>query len=147
MTGFLEGLTDRGPTPALVKTLAFNEARLRMVSENIANIQTPGYRAKQLDVQGFQQSLRDALELRKKNPNAPFAVENKREVATRPDGTLKVTPSLVPPENILFHDGTNASLERQMAELAELGMVHDAATQLLQKRFEGLQKAIRGTVG
>ena len=50
--------------PALVKTLAYNEARLRMIAENVANIHTPGYRTKQLDVRGFQSSLRRALDAR-----------------------------------------------------------------------------------
>ena len=58
---FLSNVTDGGPTPALVKTLAFNEARLKMIVENVANLQTPGYRAKQLDPKAFQHALQEAL--------------------------------------------------------------------------------------
>ena len=58
---FLSNVTDGGATPALVKTLVFNEARLKMIAENVANLQTPGYRAKQLDPKAFQHALREAL--------------------------------------------------------------------------------------
>ena len=52
----------------------------------------------------------------------------------------------IPPENILFHDGTNQRVERQMALLAENGMMHQTITQLLQDRFKGLNKAISGRI-
>ena len=59
-------------------------------------------------------------------------------------GRLIVTPGEVPPENVLFHDDTNARIERQMQQIAENTMMHQAATELLRERFEALQKAISG---
>lgn len=143
---FLSSITDRGATPALVKTLAYNEARLRMIAENIANIQTPGYRAKQLDKVAFQRALKEALANHGRDASEPFEVTVDGEVRTDQHGHLRVTPSTEPVDNILFHDGTNLSVERQMADLAETGMAHQLATQLLRGRFEGLRKAIRGSV-
>ncbi len=143
---FLSDVTDRGAVPALVKTLAFNEARLRMIAENVANAGTPGYRAKQLSVEAFQHALGAALDARRRDPSRPFVVESGREVTTRPDGSLHVTPAETPVDNALFHDGTNVSIEREMADLAKTVMTHDLATALLRERITGLQKAIRGTV-
>jgi flagellar basal-body rod protein FlgB len=143
---FLSTVTDHGATPALVKTLAFTEARVKMIAENVANAQTPGYRTKQLDVHGFQRALREALDARGRDPQKPFVVKNGREVTTDEGGLLRVTPSERPVHNILFHDGTNVSIERQMADLAETGMVQDLATTLLKGRYDGLRKAIRGVV-
>ncbi len=143
---FLSGLTDGGATPALIATLTYNETRLRMLSENIANVHTPGYRAKHLDTRAFQRSLRVALDERRGGGSRPFRVEVPGEVETDRFGRLKVTPSERPTENILFHDGTNLSIERQMADLAETGMTHELATEFLRGRFQGLRKAIRGTV-
>lgn len=142
---YLEGISNTGPMPALEKSLAFNEARLRMIAENIANIQTPGYRAKQLDPRKFQDALREALKVKGPDPAKPLVVKSGEEVSTGPDGRLRVTPTVEPVENILFHDGTNLSVERQMADLAETGMAHELATTLLGSYFNGLRRAIRGT--
>lgn len=142
---FLRDITEQGAGPALVKTLAFQESRLKMIAENIANAQTPGYRTKQLDVAGFQQSLREALTARKARPDRGFEVRSGSEVTTDEQGFLKVTPSEEPVENVLFHDGTDVSIEQQMADLAQTGLLSDLAGKLLQNRFEGLRKAIRGT--
>lgn len=146
MTTFLTSLTDRGATPALIHTLSFTEARARMVAENVANIHTPGYRTKTLDVAAFQAAMRKALNERGSGSTKPLLVRSKDEVRTLWDGQLRVTPSLTPPQNALFHDGTNQSIERQMADLAEAGMTHDLATALLRDRFDRLTKAVRGTV-
>ncbi len=143
---FLSTVTDRGATPALLKTMSFTESRLRMIAENVANMETPGYRTKQLDTRAFQSALRAALDARGTNYGKLFVVEAGSEVATNADGTLRVTPSEEPVQNILFHDRTNMSLERQMADLAETGMTHEMAAILLRGNFSALQKAIRGTV-
>lgn len=144
---FISSIADRGATPALIKTMAFNEVRLKTIADNVANSQTPGYRAKHLDVRAFQTALRKALDARRGDSNAPFIVESGRQIRTGSDGMLKVTPTTTPVENALFHDGTNMSIERQMADLAETGMVHQMAAKMLQGSFNGLRKAIRGRVG
>lgn len=146
MAGFLTSLTDRGAAPALAATLSFNEARLRVVSENLANIHTPGYRARRLDVKGFQRALREALDEKQNDPGRPFNVRSGNQVRTRPDGRLQITPDDEPVENVLFHDGTNLSLERLMADVTQTQMTHDVAVTLLTDRFNRLKQAIRGTI-
>ena len=143
---FISNVMDRGATPALVKTLAYNEARLRMIAENVANSETPGYKTKRLDAGAFQRAIRKALDQRGSDPSIPFRINAGGEVSTDQHGYLQVTPSLKPVENVLFHDGTNMSIERQMANLAETGAMHELVTALLRGRVEGLRKAIRGQV-
>jgi len=143
---YISSITNRGATPALIKTLAFNEAKLNMIAENVANIHTPHYRTKHLDTHAFKQSLKKALDNKGRDPNQPFVVNVDDQVQTLREGTLQVTPSVEPVENILFHDGTNQSIEHQMSELAKTGMMHELATTLLRGDFAGLRKAIRGTV-
>ena len=146
MSVFFSSLINRGATPALVATMSFSEARLRVAAENVANIHTPGYRAKQLDAGLFQHALRKALDEKGKDARKFLDVRAGRQVATQRDGTLEIQPQTRPIDNALFHDGTNLSLEREMAELAETGMMHDLAASLLRGRFEGMRKAIRGTM-
>ena len=141
---FLNEVSDQSPVPALVKTLAFQESRLRMIAENIANAQTPGYRTKQLDVAAFQASLREALERSRREPAGDFVLRDTKEVRTDGEGNLRVTPTEEPVENLLFHDGTNLSIERQMSDLAQAGLWNELATKLLQTQYDRLRTSIRG---
>lgn len=139
---FLSDVTSGGAFPMLQKTLAFTETRNRVLAENIANLTTPGYRTKQLDVASFQAALREASD--KRSQGGKFELESTREFRTNELGHLEVTPSETPPENLLFHDGTNVRVERQMAQLAENTMMHQAAAELLKGYYDGVGKAIRG---
>ncbi len=143
---YLSNLTNRWAMPALLSTLAFNEARLRMIAENVANIHTPGYRAKHLDTKAFQTALRDALDAKGDRADRLLVVRAGSEVRTDRNGSLRVTPTEKPVENVLFHDRTNLSIEREMAELAETGMAHELVGTLARGYFNDLRKAIRGTV-
>ncbi len=143
---YLNSITNRGATPALIKTLAFNEAKLNTIAENVANIHTPHYRTKHLDTHAFKQSLKKALQDKGRDANKPLVINVREQVQTLRNGLLKITPSEVPVQNVLFHDGTNQSIEHQMSELAKTGMMHELAMTLLRGNFEGLRKAIRGNM-
>ena len=140
---FLTAITGGGAFPMLEKTLAFAEARNRMLANNIANIDTPGFRAGQLDVSAFQAALREAS-ARRERPGDRFKLDESREIRTNELGHLETSPSLEPVDNLLFHDGTNARIERQMADLAENTMMHQVSTELLKGYYDGMGKAIRG---
>lgn len=142
---FLSDVTNGGAFPMLEKVLAFTEARNKVLAENIANITTPGYRAKQLDARGFQAALREASDKRASN-GGPLEMKGSEQFRTDEGGRLEVTPTLEPAENVLFHDGTNARIEREMADLAENAMMHQAATELMKSYFDGVKKAISGRV-
>jgi len=108
-------------------------------------VTTPGYRAKQLDVSSFQAALKKASDARDRKGGA-FRLEATGEVSQDEAGHLQVRPSLEPTHNLLFHDGTNARIERLMADLAENTMAHQASAELLKTYFDGVTKAIRGRV-
>jgi len=143
---FLTDVTGGTSTAMLEKMLAFTEARNKVIATNIANATTPGYREKQVDPAAFQAALRDAAERRRADGGA-FEIAANEQVEVDSAGMLKVKPTEEPTENLLFHDGTNARIERQMATLAENTMMHNAAVDLLRSQFEGLSKAIRGRAG
>lgn len=139
----LSEITNGRAAPLLEKTLAFTAARQKMLATNIANITTPGYRTKNLDAAAFQRALRDAAEKRR-GWDDPLDLSGSKEFRTDSAGLLEVSPSEEPAENLLFQDGTNARIERQMALLAENAMINQAAAELLKGSFQGLERAIRG---
>ena len=141
---FISGITDRGAVPGLVATLAYTQACHKVIAENVANWQNPDYQAKRLDPRVFQRDLARAFEQRGGDVNQPFALPATEQFHLDRRGSLRVTPIDRPTENVLFHDGTNMSIERQMSDLAENAMTHEMDTQLLKERYDGLRKAIRG---
>lgn len=142
----LTDLTNRGAMPLLEWTLAFTEARHRVIVENVANIDTPGYRTRQLDPRSFQAALRDATRRRDASGADSPRLRATRQVREAAPGRLEFRPATESPENVLFHDGTNARVERQMSQLAENAIAHQLAVELVKRRFDGIMQAIRGRV-
>jgi flagellar basal-body rod protein FlgB len=138
-------VVNRGEVPALEKMLAFTEARHRVLTENVANVDTPGYVTRELDPAAFQQALRRAV-TSSRQAGGELRIEGSDQFHEDASGHLVVTPTTQPAENVLFHDGTNGRIERQMAMLAENAMMHQTITELLRGRFEQMTSAIRGTV-
>lgn len=143
---FFGDVVNRGLIPAMDKMLAFTQARHRVLTENIANADTPGYRTRQLDAKAFQAALAEAMESRGGSGSDPLVIPRGEQWHMDRGGRLVVTPTAEPVENTLFHDGTNVRIERQMALLAENAMMHQTVTELLRDKYTGLIKAIRGTV-
>ncbi len=143
---WLDNMINSGTLQTLEKVAAYSEARHRVLAENIANIDTPHYRAKQLDPKLFQSELAEAIEERGHDPRKRLRINETKQFRMNDQGMLEVTPTRRPTENILFHDGTNASIERQMAALAENTMTHQVTMELLRSKIGSLRKAISGRV-
>lgn len=143
----IQGMFDHGATPTLERMLQFTSARHGVLTHNIANLDTPYFRPRDLDPKAFQAQLGEAVERRRRRPD-PVAGElplrDSRAVRFGRDG-LDVRPQTVD-ENILFHDRNNRDLERIMQDLAENTLMHNASVEFLRGEFELLRMAIRERV-
>ena len=113
-------------TEALGRFLDVDVARYKLVAGNLANIDTPGYRTRDLD---FRSELRRA------------AAEDERE-----DGMLE-TASYQPVSRqvrglLERPDGNNVSVERESLLLAESQMKFNLGVQLLKDQFHTISLAI-----
>ena len=143
----LNELINGGSVPVLDAMMSFTQARHRVLAENIANVDTPGYRTRDLDAGRFQAALGKAVARRNQGGGGGgLPIEDGAQFAQRPDGGLEFRADEQPAENVLFHDGTNVRIESQMAALAENAMMHQAASELLALQYNGMMRAIRGTV-
>jgi flagellar basal-body rod protein FlgB len=118
----LNRLFGRGSLPALEAMLTFASARQKVLAANIANVDTAGYRARDLSETDFQRLLRGQEE------RAAF-----REGPAADAGPLK------PGAN-------NVDLELETAKMVRNSALHSTAASLLTHQFALLREAIAGHV-
>lgn len=115
---------------ALHKAWQGTTLQLQVIAGNIANLETPGYRARHVS---FAQRLQQALEA----PNL-----DRLQAIGR-----------VQPEVAIDHssparaDGNNVQIEHELTQLSKVALHHRLLTRLLSKKFEMLQAAISGGPG
>ena len=127
------GIFQSTTIPALERSLAFSERRHELLAGNVANMDTPGYRQKDLDETRFQNALADSI--RSASEPDPLGMSP----ATRDDmysGPRAAT------EQIVFHDGSDVSLERQVTEIAKNQHLHGLAVTTMRSQFALLRAAI-----
>jgi len=128
----IEGLMNRGNGALLEQVVNFASQRHKLILDNIANVDTPGYRQRDLSVQRFSSALRERVEQRRHTGMASFddiqsSVEN-------------------PTRGILFHDRNNRSMEQLATDLAKNAMTHNLAIELLRKQFQQMEMALKEKV-
>jgi len=134
----MAGLFDRDIT-LLERSLEFRSRRNALLAGNVANIETPGYKAKDLV---FEQALGDAL---KAQEPSPLVTTNPRHM----DGRDHTPLELVQPRTILSAnpvgsvDGNSVQLEHEMAKLAENQIAYQALAQMITHKFLQLRTVIR----
>jgi flagellar basal-body rod protein FlgB len=143
---WIDRLLSSRMTHAVELTARFAEERQRVLAENVASIDLPDYRSKRLDPRVFQSALREAFEASRKSGRQALELRGQAQVATDAKGRLRVQPAIEPAQNALFHDGTNAKVEELMSGAAENALLYGLATQVLGKRFDTLEMAVRGRV-
>ena len=131
---FIEKLLSQGNAPLLEQVVRFSSLRHRLIAENIANVDTPDYRQKDLSVDRFHRLLRDRVGQRGRGPVG----------AVRFDDIAAEVQS--PEASILFHDGNNRSMEELATDLAKNAMMHNLAVELLRKQYQSMEAALRERV-
>src|SRR6516164_5963238 len=116
---FIDRLLNQDSAPLLEQTLRFTEARERLLSEDVANVSTPGFLSKDLDVGKFQSMLAERVEQRDRS--APGSVD-----------FSDVTSEVQNPSALLFHDRNNRSMEQLMSDNARNALFHNMIVELLR---------------
>jgi flagellar basal-body rod protein FlgB len=132
----LPSLFSSTTIPALGEVLNFAQARHTVLAGNIANVNTPGYRLRDLSPTEFQQRLKEAIADSRKTaePISPGLA------ASGPGDPLRqVRASL---QNLVYHDDTNLDLEKQVAEMTKNHLLHNFALTVMTDQFQLLQSAI-----
>ncbi|MAT15747.1 MAG: flagellar basal-body rod protein FlgB [Planctomyces sp.] len=123
----------------------FGQRRHEVLVGNLANVDTPDYRPRDLPVDQFQNALKDAIEQRRLNESggtsaADFYRVRKSPQANFTDELFKAVEAQ--PENITFHDNNNRSIEQEVSKLTKNMMMQNYAVQLMTTQFSLMQSVI-----
>ena len=118
--------------------LGYLNQRQRLISQNVANTDTPGYAARDLKAFSFDEAV--------KAQSAPGGVAPVRTSAAHLTGTTKpgsVWTSRMTPDSETTLDGNSVVLEEQMLKMAQSRADYDAAVGFYQKSLGLIRLAAR----
>ena len=131
----LSSLLQNTAIPVLEQVVNFAQARHNVLAGNIANIDTPGYRMRDLSTEKFQSRLKAAISQRDQ-------IQSSLSVSlghTSENPVNEVGSSLA---DMLHHDDTNGNLETQITAVAKNELQHNMAISIMSSQFRLLQAAI-----
>lgn len=139
----ISDLSTAGALPALEKMFLFSGQRQRLISQNIANIDTPNYQGVDADPRAFQRALSDAIE-RRRDTNGGVSGELDLSGASEVrmvGGRMELNPT-TPIGGVLFQDRNQRDLEQLLQDMVENATMFRVAGDLMRKN----QSMIRGAI-
>ena len=127
--------SDRTPI-LLKKTLDFETQRNTLISGNISNINTPGYKAQDID---FHKQLQEAL---KSTEGLSVKTTNPNHIGPSLESLKKMRAEIFTEEDAAKADGNNVNLDKEMTKLAENQIMYNAVVQLMAKRGSTIKSAV-----
>ncbi len=120
---------------ALNTSLNLRLVNQNLISANVANADTPGYKAKTMEFEG---ALRDALGvgdgIQAQGSDAQHLVHH---------GTDPIAPEIYDdPNGVESLDGNTVDRAHEMAKMAENQILYDASTEMLKRKLNMLKYAI-----
>lgn len=123
-----------GPTVNLMKN-ALNASSLRqeMISSNLSNVNTPGYKAKRVEFEDVLKQTMDGSAMKSTHPNH-FGVSD----------LSSVTPQVKEQTgNRVSEDGNNVAIDTEMAELSANAIYYQALTTQLSNHYGSIRSVLR----
>lgn len=135
---------NRGSLPYMEQVLHFTRARHNAIATNIANVETPYYKAIDAPEEEFKEALNRSLKKMEPYRVPLFEMERTANLTPKPGGGLDV--ELIDPIDggILKHDENNVDIDREMVKLVRNTGLHNTMASLIKQQFDMLETAIRG---
>jgi flagellar basal-body rod protein FlgB len=151
----LQSLFEGSALPLLEKAAVFGERRQDVLAANIANIDTPNYKTRDLPVEAFQEALRSAV-ARRHGMNASGGAAQAGSLAGLSSAPTSPTPSLdqlfpeelfhatdFPKRDLTANDANNRSIESEFMEMTKNNMMQSFAVELMHAQMNMLQAVIQ----
>jgi len=125
---------DRDSLPVLEALVRFTAARHKAIANNIANVETPGYRAIDAPVADFKRALARAIQAQRDSRIGVFDRKALDALPARYEAARET--------GILKANGNDVDLEIEMGRMVQNGMLHNLSAALLAHQFGLLREAI-----
>jgi flagellar basal-body rod protein FlgB len=131
-TNFLNQTT----LPVLEQVVQFAQRRHAVLAGNVANLDTPGYRVRDLSPERFQARLKEALAQRDSSSYS-------QAIGTASHGGRRAIANVgTQLEGMLFHDDSNDGLEQQVAAISKNQSLHNLALTIMGSQVRLLRAAV-----
>jgi len=123
----------------LEKSLNLRSIQNRALASNIANMDTPNYKAVELDVAEKMNPKKGQV------PGIKLVQTHADHIQIRNNRSDSIKLKAVTPTAYsLRGDGNTVDIDRTMGKLAENTLLYNAAAQLISKKLKGLSNVIKG---
>ncbi len=119
------------------KALAVRSRRAEMLASNIANADTPGYKAKDID-------FKAALSQAQSNAGQAGKLYTTRSNHISAGSVQDSTPALYRIPNQASLDGNTVDSQMEKSAFAENALRYQASLQFLDGKFKGMMAALKG---
>lgn len=121
---------DDATLKAIAASLNMRQMRQEIITSNVANADTPGYKAKRID---FEEALAQALDIEK---HRAMKISDKQHHNVGGGGFESLEPNLYEdPNGVVSADGNTVDRDQEMALMAKNRILYEAAVQLLNKKL------------
>ncbi len=128
-----------GTIATLAKSLNLRSIQHKALASNIANMDTPNYKAVELDVAENLNKSKGSV------PGIQLVRTQAAHLQFRSDRADNVKlKAVTPPAFSLRGDGNTVDIDRTMGKLAENTLLYNATAQLISRKFKGLINVIKG---
>lgn len=122
---------------ALAASLKLRETRHEILASNIANADTPGYKAKRVD---FESALQRALDI---DGNMEMLTDDDGHFDVGNGGFDNLQPEIYEDSNgVVSEDGNTVDRDAELAMMADNKILYDSAVKLLNKKLGMLKYTI-----
>jgi len=119
----------------LENSLDYASTKNRVISNNIANVDTPNYKAKDVV---FKNILDDAIQ---SNLEAKKTNDKHLSFHSESNSTYRV---ITKNNTIYNHNGNNVDIDKQMSDLAKNQIYYNSLVDRMNGKFNSLRTVIRG---
>ena len=120
---------------ALEKGIQYSGMKHKAISQNIANVDTPNYKRKEV-IQNFGQLYKEAIQAKKTD-------SRHRDFS----GTSTQAYTINNTSHSYSHNGNNVDIDKEMSDLAENQIYYYTMIDQLTGKFQSLQTVIKGGRG